>query len=108
MRSPRSDTATLVLAAVLLLAFFVTLPARAGDDHYWVHHDPSIGYALPFQRVYQFPAALVNQPPTPYGFIPPPAPYPTVLYYQGVPTTRGGGALFAVYDEFAGPSMVPR
>jgi hypothetical protein len=107
MRSPRRATTVVLLAAPLLLTLLAPSPTRAGDDHYWVSHDPRIGYALPYQRVYQFPAVLVNQPPTPFFLIPPPAPYPAMLYYQDAPTIRAGGALFAVYDEFAGPSMIP-
>lgn len=56
-----------ILAGLLFLPLLWALimsNACAGDhgDHYWVSQDPTIGYAVSIQRVYQFSAAFVDQP----------------------------------------------
>ncbi len=87
--------------------------ARAGDhgDHYWVSQDPAIGYALPIQRVYQFPAVLVYQPGPPGGYTVPIQhvyQFPAALVYQPGPEIPFGGVTNSTYDQWAGPSFTPR
>ena len=88
MRSVRPATMAGLLFLPLLWAPLMS-EACAGDhaDHYRVSHDPSIGYAVPIQRVYQFPAAFVFQPGPEIPF---------------------GGVVHSAYDQYAGPSFIPR
>lgn len=59
-----------VLALLFVFAVMLTPgTARAGGHkpHGW-RGNPSDGYAVPIQAVYQFPAAFANQPTTPWGY----------------------------------------
>ncbi len=87
MRSVRPATLAGLLFLPLLWAPMMS-KACAGDhaDHYRVSQDPSIGYAVPIQHVYQFPAALVFQPG---------------------PAIPFGGVMNSAYDQYAGPSFIP-
>jgi hypothetical protein len=111
MNSAHFAKAARRLAALLAVTLAPVCSAQASDDHYWVSHDPSIGYAVAIQRVYQFPAAFVYQPAEPVGY-PMPAGYYALGWTQWGyrPGTRPyiGGSLFAVYDQYAGPSFIPR
>jgi hypothetical protein len=58
------------LIALSLIAL-IAAPGAAEAGHQqhrkWVN-DPSVGYAVPLQRVYQFPASIVDQPTSPVGY----------------------------------------
>jgi hypothetical protein len=113
--SPFMQLVTPAQLARILAALFVFLvpiagSAQAGDHHYWVSHDPAIGYAVPYQRVIQFPAVLVNQPPALGVYA---MPFDATWQFRGAfflhpgRDLRYGGSLYSVYDEFAGPSFIP-
>ncbi len=112
MRSIRPAT----LASLLLLPLFlaaVMSHACAGDhaDHYQVSQDPSVGYTLPIQRVYQFPAAFVYQPGPRVGYAVPiqrVTQFPAAFVDQPGPEIPFGGVTNAAYDHYAGPSFIPR
>jgi len=112
MRSVRPAT----LAGLLFLPLFwapMTSQACAGDhaDHYRVSQDPSIGYAVPIQRVYQFPAAFVFQPGPRWGYAVPIQhvyQFPAAFVFQPGPEIPFGGVVHSAYDQYAGPSFIPR
>ena len=112
MRAVRPAT----LAGLLFLALSwapLMGKARAGDhgDHYWVSQDASIGYAVPIQRVYQFPAAFVSQPGTPGCYavsIQHVYQFPAAFVFQPGPEIPFGGVTNSAYDQYAGPSFIPR
>jgi hypothetical protein len=111
MRSLQSTRIFGVLALLVTLSLISARNALAGDGHYWVSHDPSIGYAWPHQRVYQFPAAIVDQPAVPANcvvYFPGVIPFPGVYDYQPGPAVRVVGSIYAAYDQYAGPSSIPR
>jgi len=86
--------------------------ARAGDhaDHCWVSQDPSIGYAVPIQHVYQFPAAFVHHPGPRGGYAVPIQhvyQFPAAFAYQSGPEIPFGGVMNSAYDQYAGPSFIP-
>jgi hypothetical protein len=98
---------------VYLLASSWGGSAHAGDGlgHYWVSRDPSIGYAVPIQRVYQFPAAFVFQPTAPSGYAVPIQrvyQFPAAFVFQPGPEVPFGGVFHSAYDQYAGPSFIPR
>ena len=112
MRSVRPAT----LAGLLFLALSwapLMSQACAGDhgSHYWVSQDPSVGYAVPIQRAYQFPAAFVYQP-GPFGCYTVPIQrvyqFPAAFVYQTGPEIPFGGVVHSAYDQWAGPSHIPR
>lgn len=89
------------------------LDARGGElqGHYWVSRDPSVGYAVPIQRVYQFPAALVFQPTAPYGYAVPLQhvyQFPASLVFQPGPELPFQAMPGPWYDQYGGPSSIPR
>jgi hypothetical protein len=101
------------------LFFFVILaicsekPSQAEGDghHYWVSGDASVGYAVPIQRVYQFPAAFVFQPTAPEGYAVPIQrvyQFPAAFVFQPGPEVPFGGVFNSAYDQYAGPSFIPR
>jgi len=112
MRSVRPAT----LAGLLFLPhLWVPLMSKAcaGDhaDHYWVSQDPSIGYAVPIQRVYQFPAAFVFQPGPRWSYTVPIQhvyQFPAAFVFQPGPEIPFGGVVHSAYDQYAGPSFIPR
>jgi hypothetical protein len=113
MRSARPAKMVGILAFLVLFAFVSSPGARAGGEgrHYWVSRDPSVGYAVPIQHVFQFPAVLVFQPTARTGYAVPIQhvyQFPAALVFQpgfGVPFDSPGGAS---YDPFGGPSFIPR
>ncbi len=112
MRSVRPAT---VAGLLFLLLFWAPLlsKARAGDHggHYWVSQDPSIGYTVPIQRAYQFPAAFVYQPGPLWGYTVPIQrvyQFPAAFVYQPGPEIPFGGVVHSAYDQWTGPSHIPR
>jgi hypothetical protein len=102
-----------ILGLLLFLISVAAGRARANEPygHYFLSHDPSIGYAIPIQHVYQFPAPLVYQPVAPAGYaVPIPrlfqfhAPFP----YQPPYEVPFGGVVYSAYDQYAGPTFIPR
>jgi hypothetical protein len=97
----------------LALAQLMTTKAGAGDDcvKYRVSQDPSVGYTVAIQHVFQFPAAWVFQPTSPTGYTVPIQrvyQFPAAFVFQpgpGAPFLDGAGA---TYDWYGGPSFVPR
>ena len=112
MRSVRLATVAGSLFLALSSAPLMS-EACAGDHggHYCVSQDPSIGYAAPIQRVYQFPAAFVYQP-GPLGCYTVPIQrvhqFPAAFVYQPGPEIPFGGVVHYAYDQWAGPSYIPR
>ena len=106
--------ATIVLfLAPLLLTLPMVSQAVAGDhhDHYSVIQDPSIGYAVPIQRVYQYPGAIVFQPTAPYGYAMPIQrvyQFPAALVFQPGPEIPFHATAGSWYDQYGGPSFIPR
>ena len=79
--------------------------------HYRVSRDSSAGYAVPLQHVYQFPAALVFQPALPYGYAVPLQhvhQFPASLVFQPGTELPFGGVRSSAYDQYTGPSFIPR
>jgi hypothetical protein len=113
MRSVRPVKPAGILAAVLVFTSIMTCRLGANEPygHYWVSHDPSIGYAVPIQHVYQFPAAFVDQPTAPRGYA---VPIQRVYQFQAPFSYRPGfevpfgGVVYSAYDQYAGPSFIPR
>jgi len=107
---------TATLAGLLFLAFSwapLMSKACAGDHggHYWVSQDATIGYAVPIQRVSQFPAALVFQPGPSVGYAVPIQhvyQFPAAVVFQPGPEIPYGGVTNSTYDQYAGPSFIPR
>jgi hypothetical protein len=76
-----------------------------------VSEDPAVGYAVPIQRVYQFPAPFVYQPTAPYGYAMPIQrvyQFPAPFVFQPGPEIPFGGVVNSAYDQYAGPSFIPR
>jgi hypothetical protein len=80
---------TIATASVLSLVMLVGQPATASawwDRHQARDvHDAQVGYAVPIQSVYQFPAAIVYQPTQPYGYAVPIQSvyqFPAAIVYQ--------------------------
>jgi len=67
-RLAKNASILVLLGAVVLAASKASAGGPGHDD--WRIDDARAGYAVPIQAVYQFPAALVNQP----GVKPPVAP----------------------------------
>jgi hypothetical protein len=65
---------------------------------HWLYKDPSVGYAVPIQTVYQFPAALVSQPTRTTGYA---APIQTVYQFPAAIVNQPG-----TYGPFAAPGWV--
>jgi hypothetical protein len=87
--------------------------ALAGDhhDHYDVSQDPLIGYAVPIQHVYQYPAAFVFQPTTPWGYAVPIQhvyQFPAAFVFQPGPEVPFQATPGSWYDQYGGPSFIPR
>jgi hypothetical protein len=102
-------------AVVLSILILVGSPSKSlaeGEDtHYWVSRDPLVGYAVPIQRVYQFPAAFVFQPTTLAGYAVPiqrVPQFPAAFVFQPGPEVPFGGVFHSAYDQYAGPSFIPR
>jgi hypothetical protein len=96
-----------------LLALFMTSQASAGDEcvRYRVSQDPSIGYAVPIQHVYQFPAVMVFQPGPRGGYAVPIQhvyQFPAALVFQPGSEVPFGGVVNSAYDQVTGPSFIPR
>jgi hypothetical protein len=102
----------------LLIPFLLTMSQGAinacGGEwhtHYRVSQDPSIGYTVPIQRVYQSPATTVFQPGPRGGYTFPIQhvyQFPAVLVFQPGPEIPFGGVTNSTYDQYAGPSFIPR
>jgi hypothetical protein len=97
----------------LTLGLIMTTLARAGDEDscYWVSRDPAVGYALPIQRVFQFPAAFVFQPTLAEGYTIPiqrVRQFPAAFVFQPGAEVPWGGVVNSAYDHYAGPSFIPR
>jgi hypothetical protein len=113
MRSFRPVGVAAVLLLPLLLMPQLMIEAHAGDHnhHYLVSQDPRIGYAVAIQHVYQFPAAFVYQPTSPYGYTVPIQrvdQFPAAFVFQPGPEPPFGGVMNSAYDQWAGPSFIPR
>jgi hypothetical protein len=96
----------------LTLGVIMTTSARAGDEGscYWVSRDPAVGYTLPIQRVFQFPAAFVYQPTLAEGYAVPiqhVRQFPAAFVSQPGAEVPWGGVLHSAYDQY-GPSFIPR
>jgi hypothetical protein len=99
-------------------SLILTTPLLVGEAHggdwYHAYHpsrDPSIGYAVPLQRVYQFPAALVFQPTSPDGYAVPLQrvyQFPAALVFQPGPEIPFWTLPGPWYDQYGGPSFIPR
>jgi hypothetical protein len=112
MRLVRLTGVPLCLASILLLRV-MTPRADAGETcvKYRVSRDSSIGYAVPIQHVFQFPAALVFQPTSPTGYAVPIQrvhQFPAAFVFQPGPEPPFGGVFNSAYDQYAGPSFIPR
>jgi hypothetical protein len=97
----------------LALAQVMIADADAGDgcDKYWVSRDPSVGYAVPIQHVFQFPAAFVFQPTSPTGYAVPIQrvyQFPAAFVFQPGPGAPFLGGAGSTYDWYGGPSFIPR
>jgi hypothetical protein len=114
VRSIRFDKRAGTVGLLLFLLSTVTTGrVRANEPYgpYFVSHDPAIGYAIPIQRVYQFPAAFVYQPVAPAGYavaIPRLYQYQAPFSYQPPYEVPFGNVVYSAYDQWAGPSFVPR
>jgi hypothetical protein len=102
----------MLLLPLFLLPVSVT-GAHAGDHHvcYQVSQDPAIGYAVAIQHVYQFPAAWVFQPTSPGGYALPIQnvyQFPAAFVFQPGAEQPFGGVMHSAYDQYAGPSFIPR
>jgi hypothetical protein len=102
-----------LLALPFVAASMLGSEARAGDhhDHYWVSRDPAMGYAVPIQHVYQFPAAFVFQPTTPWGYAVPIQrvyQFPAAFVFQPGPEVPYRAAAGTSFDQYSGPSFIPR
>src|SRR3954463_10760597 len=102
---------------LFLVPFLLTLPmvsrAVAGDhhDHYYVSQDSSIGYAVPIQHVYQYPAPFVLQPTTLWGYAVPIQrvyQFPAAFVFQPGPEVPFHATPGSWYDQYGGPSFIPR
>jgi hypothetical protein len=101
----------LLLLVLLAVCFEKPSHAEGEGHHYWVSQDPSVGYAVPIQRVYQFPAAFVFQPTRLDGYAVPIQrvyQFPAASVFQPGPEVPFGGVLNSAYDQYAGPSFIPR
>jgi hypothetical protein len=102
------------LVSLFLLGFcHGMVNARGGEwhAHYRVSRDPSVGYAVPIQRVYQFPAAVVFQPTAAYGYAVPIQhvyQFPAAMVFQPGPELPFQAMPGPWYDQYGGPSFVPR
>ena len=113
MRPVQRARTARILTFLIVLVSIASVGALAGDEgrHYWVSHDPGLGYAVPIQHVYQFPSPLVFQPTARAGYAIPIQhvyQFPAVHVFQPgseVPINPSAGAL---YDQFGGPSFMPR
>jgi hypothetical protein len=104
---------TFLFLAPLLLTIPMVSQAVAGDhhDHYYVSQDSSIGYTVPIQRVYQFPAAFVFQPTSPVGYAVPIQrvyQFPAAFVFQPGPEVPFHAMPGSWYDQYGGPSFIPR
>jgi hypothetical protein len=100
-----------MLAMIIGVATSGTLRAEGDGAHYWVSHDPLVGYAVPIQRVYQYPAAFVFQPTRLDGYAVPiqrVRQFPAAIVFQPGPEPFFGGVFNSAYDQYAGPSFIPR
>ena len=102
-----------LLALPFIAASIAGSDARAGDnhDHYWISRDPSIGYAVPIQRVYQYPGVIVFQPTTPTGYAVPIQrvyQFPAPLVFQPGSEPPFHATPGSWYDQYGGPSFIPR
>jgi hypothetical protein len=105
--------APILLALSFVVASMSGSEARAGDHHdgYEVSRDPKIGYAVPIQHVYQHPAPFVYQPTTPWGYAVPIQrvyQFPAAFVFQPGPEVSYRVAAGTRYDQYAGPSFIPR
>jgi hypothetical protein len=100
-----------MLSIVVALATACASQAEGECPHYWVSLDPEVGYAAPIQRVSQFPAASVFQPTMLAGYAVPIQhinQFPAALVFQPGPEVPFGGVFNSAYDQYAGPSFIPR
>jgi hypothetical protein len=102
------------LVFLFLLGFshgMVEVRGGEGPAHHRVSRDPSVGYAVPLQHVYQFPASLVFQPAAPNGYAVPLQhvyQFPASLVFQPGAELRLGGVWPSTYVQHAGPAFIPR
>jgi hypothetical protein len=102
------------LVLFFLSGFFLgAVEVRGGEGHTHcrLSSGPSNGYAVPLQRVYQFPAAMVSQPSVPIGYAVPLQhvyQFPAALVFQPGPELPFGGVWSSAYDQYAGPAFIPR
>jgi hypothetical protein len=107
------ENAAFLLALTFAAAAMWGSEVQAGDHHdgYWVSRDPSIGYAVPIQQVYQYPAPFVFQPTSPWGYAVPIQrvyQFPAVFVFQPGPEVPFQATPRSWYDQFGGPSFIPR
>jgi hypothetical protein len=105
--------AACLLALPFVVASIAGSDARAGDHHdgYQVSGDPAVGYAVPIQRVYQYPGVIVFQPTTPTGYAVPIQrvyQFPAPLVFQPGPELPFHARPGSWYDQYGGPSFIPR
>jgi hypothetical protein len=60
-----------MLALLIAVTLTPGMAAAGGHKPHRWQNDPSVGYAVPIQAVYQFPAVIANQPTTPWGYAAP-------------------------------------
>jgi hypothetical protein len=102
------------IVSLILLSFpHSMVEVRGGevDVHYHVSRDPSVGYAVPIQHVFQFPAALVFQPAVPRGYAVPLQhvfQFPAALVFQPGRELPFGEIRESTYDQYPGPAFIPR
>jgi hypothetical protein len=104
MRFIRTAEMIRLLAVSMYFTLGMQSSARAGDDehHYWVSHDPSVGYAVSIQHVYQFPAAIVFQPTASAGYAVPIQhvyQFPAPLVFQPGPESPFRSVVGISYDQ---------
>ena len=99
--------------AAVSLMILVGMPGEGSAGGHRRHagrgHGPSVGYAVPLQSVFQYPAPLVSQPTLRTGYA---VPLQSVFQFPAPLISQPGAAPFALRDTGYGPDLgghfVPR
>jgi hypothetical protein len=76
-----------MLALVIAVLLTPVVAAAGGQKRHRWDNNPSDGYTVPIQVVFQFPAATANQPTAPWGYA---APFQAVYQFPAVFANQPG------------------
>jgi hypothetical protein len=98
LRRPTEIASAFVLTLIILVGMPGTASAWEHRCHTGKGYRPSVGYAVPIQNVYQFPAAMVDQPTLPTGYA---VPIQAVYQFPATVVNQPGA-----YGPFAAPARI--